>query len=305
MASVFSKAHTYLYARYACSIAFDDRIVGATPSDPKMIEGWLRKNMGLTNAEEIKDLTYQTLIELGLLDPDGIKEPEVKIENLKVASEIIAKKSKTQKFKRQPDGTLYIESRIIKAMVREAISIAYPWAGGHRLGATQKAPHGLLRERVFVAREHDKIPLLVDGHPTQEPSGVDLFLGHVVGPKGAHSTLQYYEYVEQPTINFDIEVFEDDIPDDWWETIWVVSEENGMGGMRSQGFGRFSVTRWDHVRQAHRVAKPSKSAAAVKAEEEGVKVGKQPKTGVGLPRDAEDIQERLRTLVNNHEVVRA
>ena len=35
--------------------------------------------------------------------------------------------------------------------------------------------------------------------------------------------------------------------DEQWAMIWLTGEEQGVGGSRSQGFGRYQVTRWDRI----------------------------------------------------------
>jgi hypothetical protein len=74
-----------------------------------------------------------------------------------------------------------------------------------------------------------------------------MVIGHVTGPEGPRSTLGYYEYARRATIDFDVLVTRDSIKDDWWVDLWTHMEENGMGALRSQGYGKFDVLAWDQI----------------------------------------------------------
>ena len=78
-----------------------------------------------------------------------------------------------------------------------------------------------------------------------EPSGVELMIGHLSGPSGPRSTLGYHEYVERVVLEFDVLAVRDSISTDQWANIWLHAQENGFGALRSQGFGRFYVDRWE------------------------------------------------------------
>ena len=219
----------------AVQIALRDRIMGGIPRDPKVIEGWLRSKAGITADEELRVATVRTLRDLGVEVAEGAT-----YEQMREASAELAATLKTNCFKRGADGGLYIESRIVKAMIKESVAILYPGGGANKWGPTKKAPRGLTAERVFISP--DRIDLGVG-----EPSGVQLFVGHPSGPSGNKPNLTYYEYVEQPVIDFEVMVAEDEIKPEQCAMIWTHAEENGLGTLRSQGFGRFDVTRWERV----------------------------------------------------------
>lgn len=239
MTSIFADKKSNLFRTYRAEIAFRDRIVGATPSDPKLIEGWLRSKMGLTREDEIRELTVRTLVDLGLYSTEDESELDTSFQSLSQAAETIAKKSQTQRFKRDEHG-LYIEDRIVKAMLREVVSILFPYQAPNnagKWGPTRKAARSFFVERVFV--NPSRIHLGV-----AEPTGIDLFVGHVSGPQGPRSTLGYYEYVERARCTFDVIVMKDEVKDEQWGEIWALAEEIGLGAMRSQSFGRFDVEAW-------------------------------------------------------------
>jgi hypothetical protein len=74
-----------------------------------------------------------------------------------------------------------------------------------------------------------------------------MMIGHVTGPDGPRSTLGYYEYVRRGVIEFDVLVTRDSIKEEWWVDLWTHMEENGLGALRSQGYGKFDLLAWDQV----------------------------------------------------------
>lgn len=239
---IFDDATPDLFIRYHARLRFRDRIAGGTPSSPKLIEGWLRSKMGLTQEAEIRELTRQTLRELGLEDAvfDADDPESVNFETISQAAEAIAKKSNTTMFKRDADG-LYIENRGVKAMLKETVNVLY--AGG-KWGPTKKGPRNATAEWCFIAPDHISLGV-------RQPSGIDLAIGHVNGPQGPRSTLEYYEYVERATIEMDVMVLQDRVDEKHWPQIWRYSQESGLGAKRSQGMGTFDILAWDRANGSH------------------------------------------------------
>lgn len=226
---VFDKHYSSVFTTYRATIQIRDKIMGGTPKDPKAIEGWIKKNAGLAG-DELRRLTIRTLIENGMDLSENPTDEEID----KAIGDIAALKQ-TNGFKRDETG-LYIESRTVKAMLKESTNVVF--AGHEKWGKTNKGPRNFLAERVFVNPE--KIYLGVE-----EPTSMLMFVGHISGPKGPQSTLTYIEYVDHPRITFDVIVLGDEIKEDHWPKIWVHAQENGLGALRSQGFGRFDVEEWE------------------------------------------------------------
>lgn len=233
-----------VFTTYHARLQFRGRIMGGTPKDPGVIEGWLRSKAGVTDEEEITSMMIRTLYELGIDVPNNATTEQV-IE----ASKALAGKSAVG-FKRDNNG-LFIEGRQVKAMLKECVNILYGgsegWANPRAKKKKdsdeplyKKAPRNFTAERVFVNPE--RIYLGV-----KDPTDVDLVIGHIIGPQGPRSTLTYYEYVEAPAIAFDVMVTDDAIPQECWPEIWVQAQEIGLGAVRSQGQGRFDILAWDKV----------------------------------------------------------
>lgn len=240
MVGIFDADVSTLFVTYRARLRFRDRVVGGTPSNPRLIEGWLRAKMGVTQEQEVLNLTMRTLRELGVSEEIFDTPEQITFETLAQASEAIAAKSNTTMFKREIGG-LYIESRIVKAMLKECVATLFPGgtgAGKHRWGPTLKGPKSGAAEWVFVDPDHILLGV-------SEPTGIDLSIGHITGPQGPRSTLDYYEFVERPEVSFEVMVLEDRVPTESWPQIWRYAQENGLGAKRSQGFGRFDVLGWD------------------------------------------------------------
>lgn len=223
--------------------------MGGIPKDPKAIEGWLKKTMfgGVEpEREEMRRELLKTAVAVGIIDPQGMTNEE-----LDAAIEELAGEKHTVGFKRDERG-IYVEDRIVKAMLRETVNIKY---AGQRWGKDEqgiaKGPKAYFVERVFI-----KPARIYLGRT--EPDGVEMFVGHPSGPTGKTANLTYYEYCDQAVIRFDVMVLKTDdgkgkdmIPPERWPHIWVEGQEIGLGAVRSQSYGRFDVEEWEVVKFGH------------------------------------------------------
>jgi hypothetical protein len=214
-----------LFARYRVSLRFTDRIMGGTPKDPKVIEGWIKTKMKVPEGAELRALVARTMLEMG---HDIATDPTIEQLDAAIAASVASKN--TNGFKADASG-LYIESRQVKAMLKECANIVY---SKQKFGPSGKFAKGYVAERIFV--EEDRIHL-----GRIEPDGVDLFIGHVTGPQGPRATLTYYEYCTQPELAFTLLSLQDCLSPKQWEDIFEEAEQNGLGALRSQGFGRFKL----------------------------------------------------------------
>lgn len=239
--SIFSD-RIRLFTHYRVSIRFRHKIMGGIPKDPKIIEGWLRSKAGVTDETEIINMTRRTLEQLGLEVP-----ADATIEDMIAASEQIAAVKSTNGFLRDHRG-LVLPGRYVKAMLKEATNIL--WAGD-RWGPTKKGPKNYLAERVFCVE--DTFPL-----GRLEPDGVDMVIGHVTGPQGPRSTLGYHEFCEGAECAFTVISLNDCINADQWADLFTLSQELGLGALRSQQHGRFDVT------EIVRIARPQKAVFTIR-----------------------------------------
>lgn len=202
---------------------------GGIPTDPKKAAGWIASKMGLKD-EALQEMVVKTMTER------GVDFETMTHEDIEAAAEEIADLRQLNGFKRV-DDQLCIEGRQVKAMLKEAASIAV--AGNHLpargWGKTNKGLLNFLAEHIFVLE--DKIPLGV-----VEPSGISQRFVHTWRGSG----IQYEEYVIDAKVSCTV-VTDYDWPKEFWPTVWVIAEKNGLGASRSTGVGTFEVTAWDHI----------------------------------------------------------
>lgn len=234
---IFEKESKAMYAVYHGRLKFRGQLRAGTPGDPKVMEAWIRSKMGITNEEEVRKVMLEHLKDMrGMEDVDPSK---VSMEEAREIAEKRALDSGTCVFKKNGQG-LYLEARLIKATIKMNTHVLF---AGEKWGTTGKGPKGFVAERAFVVP--DQIML-----SAEEPDGVEQFVGHVSGKDGQKSILAYYEYLDQPEIEFDVLVLMDCIPMTKWRKIWASAEWNGIGAQRSSGYGTFDMLEWERTREA-------------------------------------------------------
>lgn len=131
---VFRPFQDSVYSRYQGALTWRDRLAGGTPSDPKLIEGWLASKMpGMTNDLERRNMLLRTLREMGADLPDDQDVMAISMEKLEEAAAKVAATRGANGFKRPnrkvaADGTvihpgyLAIETRHLKAGLNGALA---------------------------------------------------------------------------------------------------------------------------------------------------------------------------------------
>jgi hypothetical protein len=200
-------------------------ICGGTPSDPRVAEGWIRTKLGATSDDLIRQQVAEVMAERGI-SPDE-------------AREAVEASNRLNGFKRDEHG-LYIEGRQLKAAIKEAASVAGA-AGKVPLkswGKTNKGLLGFIAEHVAVVE--DRLHLGVS-----EPSGIAQRFVHTFRGTG----IQYEEYVEDAKIDFSV-IADYPFTEEQWAMIWLTGGQQGIGATRSQGYGRYTITRWEQIEAA-------------------------------------------------------
>jgi hypothetical protein len=240
-----------VFSTYEAQIVFEDEhgnpqtLMGGVPKDPEIIKGWLRSKAGVTEARELAQFAARTVQENGA-DP-GVSaaqiaemEPDEIYEVLDRVTQDYADIKATEGFKVDDKG-LYIEERYIKAMLKESTNILF---AKEKWGKTGKGPLGYVAERIFIKPSHLHLG-------RDEPDEVVQWVGHIKDASGKRSTLGLYAVVHAPIINFRVEMTEDAqtelFKEKRWQKIWVHAQRNGIGAKRSQGFGRFQLTKFERV----------------------------------------------------------
>lgn len=195
-------------------------IAGGTPTDPKVAEGWLKTKLAPKD-DLIRDMVAEVMVERGVTAEEAV-------EAVDIAKHLNG-------FKRDENG-LYIEGRQLKAAIKEAACICLATEMlPVKWGKTNKGIKAFFAEHVCV--EEDRLYLGVS-----VPSGINQRFVHTWRGDG----IQYEEYVEDAKIDFTVST-DYEFKDREWAMLWLKGQEQGIGAARSQGFGRYSVIRWDRV----------------------------------------------------------
>lgn len=206
-------------------------IAGGTPTDPNVAEGWLRTKLGLDKGDLIREAVAEVMADRGV--------------SAEEATKIVDTSKHLNGFRRDESG-LYIEGRQLKAALKEAAScaMAVDKLKSKGWGKTNKGLLNFMAEHVFV--QETKLHLqeqFGEGLiPVTEPTGVNQRFVHTFRGSG----IQYEEYVDNAVIDFTVLADYEFTPAEW-AAIWTSGEQQGIGASRSQGYGRYEVTRWDAV----------------------------------------------------------
>lgn len=209
-----------------------EELVGGTPNNPNVAEGWLAKKLGVTADDQIRAAAVQVMVDLGITD-------------LKEAIEKVKKERVVNGFKMDENG-LYLEGRCVKAAIREAVGVA---VGAGKIeqrgwGKTNKWISGFVAEHIFVAQRRIYLG-------RTEPDGINQQFVH--GPKG--NSIKYEQYCTNVSLTFVVTTDIDFNGKDangkqeypFWPMLWTTGEKQGIGASRSQGFGTYVVTNWERV----------------------------------------------------------
>lgn len=233
--SIF-EGRTSAFTRYRVELTFREKVLGGTPSNPKILADHISAKAGVSD-EAVK----QKLLASSLAERLGIDAANsASLDEILAAAEDVASTHNTNGFRRDPKKGLFLPGRYAKAMIKECTNIAF---AGERWGVTKKGPKNFISERAFVEESCDRLYL-----GRMKPDGVELIIGHVSGPQGPQSTLAHHEYVLQASTSFAIKSFKDSVTMDQWFTILELAENIGLGACRSQGHGRFAVTAFDKLK---------------------------------------------------------
>jgi len=207
------------YDRYAVTIKIRHRIYGGTPKSPEVIEAWIRARTGYDDALT-KAQTAEAL------------ETQVEQE---------AEKMWTG-FPGDERG-LFIWTRQVKAMLRESATML--GITKRKRGTKQVIQHGF----ELKGTEHEqRIYLGVDKATGAEEGPI-----HVITAQGPRTALKRQDYIEAPTIKFEVWVLSVPVGEDRRigekEVVAMLTfaQENGLGASRSQGHGKFDVVEFAKI----------------------------------------------------------
>jgi hypothetical protein len=209
-----------LWREYNCELEILDRIYGGLPKSPEILEGFVKgKNLPPDMLERLKE-------EMGT---DKAIEEDIE--------------GSWTGFKSDDTG-IYIETRQIKAMLKEAVGESELWKD---IRGLKSRVAGAVFPKGQGGTDLSHIYLNRDNGPITEPDGWEETVGHVTGPQGRRSILKRKDYVEKPTIKFTMKVGGKTVKKSVLEYLLGFGEELGLGADRSMEHGKFKVTKFEQI----------------------------------------------------------
>jgi len=210
------------------------------PKNPEVIKAWIDANKKSTEAEKA-ELAKRTIEEVNA-------DEEEKVDKTWTT------------FKSDSVG-LYIESRQIKAMLKETANTLQIDRGTGSVAKKQTLQHG-----TFITPERIHLRDATGIHPIREPTGVQERPVHVISFRGPRVALKREDYVENAVIAFQIEVA---IPrghdkpvvttPDFTDML-ELGQKNGIGASRTQENGKFKLLEFTEVEKTRPGGEPPQEA---------------------------------------------
>lgn len=226
--SVFAKYKPQAYPyNFSCELLVPT-VAGGTPTDSHVAEGWLKTKLGIDRDDLIREAVAEVMVERGVTADE--------------ATAVVNESKHLNGFRRDEHG-LYIEGRQIKAAIKEAANVRWP---KDRWGPSRKGTLSFFAEHVFV--QEDRIHLGVI-----EATGVNQRFVHTWRGSG----IQYEEYVQEAKVGFTVAT-DHEFTEEQWALLWLTGEQQGIGSSRSQGYGRYEVTRWEPIEAEPATSRPRK-----------------------------------------------
>lgn len=232
--NVFSKYLEVAWPyKFSGRLQFNNQVRGGAPTDPNVAEGWIRSKVEEPDAI-IQDMVAEAM------KARGVDLATMSEDDRKKAIEDVKKNRHLNGFKKDDKG-LYLEGRQLKAAIKEAamVCVAADKIKGTGWGKTNKALKGFIAEHVMVVE--DKLHLIdSSGRNITEPTGVDQKFIHT----WRASSISYEEFVEGAYLDFTV-ITDYPFDEQDFAVLWLTGGEQGLGATRSQGYGRYSITRWE------------------------------------------------------------
>ena len=212
-----------MWKKYEVELQMVDKFAASIPKTKEDIEQMLEHRMPATPPENftpIAELTEEVAEKVGA-PAEGEEEEEFKFG--------------WATFPRNEDG-LYYEGRCVRGHIKDC---ALQVKG--TIKPEVKSLKSKVANKVYVMT--DIITLMVNGVQAKEIAGTEQRFVQVITPQGPRSTIKYVDYLEKPTLKFQLNVLDDGvITEDILKSIFDYGSVHGMGQERSQGWGRYEYT---------------------------------------------------------------
>ena len=213
--------HKQMWLQYRVVLDVEGPFAASLPKDPDAIRSMLEHRMPTRNPEDaipIDELTEQVAAAVATDD-----QPDEDI--LPGASTFPS-----------DDKGLYYEGRCVRGHLKDcALQIAGFFDGPKERAGVIKNFRAKFVNRVYCIT--DKIYV-----GATEVAGTQERFIQVMTRQGPRSSIKYIDWVESPTLEFTIKLLNDDvITEEHLKAVFEYGGTHGMGGERSQGWGRYTV----------------------------------------------------------------
>lgn len=227
-----------LYSIYRVTVQFREWLCGGMPRNKELIRAWVEASTG--HADEKTEKLIQEDAEL-------------------VVNEVAEKV--WQGFPEDAHG-LFVPTRQVKALLKQSASLL-------GITKTKRGSKQILAEGLEVKALHGGERLHLG---LKVPSGTYENAIHVMTAQGPRTALRRMDYVEQPALTFEVWVLGTapqetrHIGEKELVAILQHAQENGLGASRSQGYGKFNVTKFEVVQTVAPKAEKSTATKEQRAE---------------------------------------
>lgn len=216
MTATITKSDIWTHYRLTLRV---ENLAGGLPTDPRLIEAW-------------QQARWSKAAKLLPGDPASPQEAAERTKEL-LGPEVPEETGWTT-FARDLQGRLCIEGRQVKAMLKESANILRSMLAKENKQLSQLRAR--LAERVFVVER--LIPILPE---RTEPDRLVERPIHVMTAMGPRDAIKRTDVVDKAELVATLRVLKDGLfTPELLETILEHASENGLGGDRSQSFGRFT-----------------------------------------------------------------
>jgi len=210
------------YERYKVKLEFVKPVVGGLPKNPNVIDAWINSRLPPEEAPAMAE---------------------------KIKDEVNASEEADKKWVgfKEDDKGIYLEDRNIKAMLREAATTLQLLSGKGSVARKQAFQHALTIEPY-------RIHFMRNGKTIKEPDEQQERTIHVMTRLGPRDSLKREDVINPPaTMEFEMKIViprehkhamlsESDLRD-----MLEVGQDIGLGGSRSQQFGKFKVVKFEKM----------------------------------------------------------
>lgn len=203
-----------------------ERLVGGIPKHPEIVKRWQEARWKDNPILQVGDPAT----------PEEAAERTIELLGDQISDE---EKGIWTTFVEHPDGGFAIESRQVKAMLKEAANVLRTMLPVHGKVIPLRAR---LAERVFV--EPNLLPVTgVLNDDGELPTGTIERPIHVMTARGPRTALKRTDYIDRAQITCTLKVLKDGMFDEkLLVPILDYATKNGLGTDRSQGAGVFTYT---------------------------------------------------------------